>query len=136
MGGSQRKLILPPIPTNYTRDFTDLFWITGSHYKIPARLYQWPASVPYVINCSATQNPRAHWTVIYSSTNYEDLGSVSPKMVMLCELLKVDIVSFDYCGWGLNQTRDPSESSLNECLEQVFKWVVSVKKVPLDRIIL
>lgn len=73
---------------------------------------------------------------MYSGTNDEDLGSVAPKLEMLSNFLRADIVSFDYCGWGLNQSRDPTEGSICECLEAVLKWVMSVKKVPLDRIIL
>lgn len=148
MGGSQEKLIQPPSPPKYNENrFSDLFWIeddspVGSahacRYRVPARFLEWKNK----------DGERAKITILFSNGHNEDLSDASSTVGVLQNLLRVNFLIFDYCGYGLHANtqgqRSPfgtekerfTEAMFEEVLYIALRWLTTVQKIPRAQILL
>eukprot|EP00002_Diphylleia_rotans_P029001 TRINITY_DN5869_c0_g2_i1.p1 TRINITY_DN5869_c0_g2~~TRINITY_DN5869_c0_g2_i1.p1 ORF type:complete len:272 (-),score=45.81 TRINITY_DN5869_c0_g2_i1:781-1596(-) len=68
------------------------------------------------------RHPQARQTIVYSHGNVEDLGTIRPLLNMISIDLQVNIVCYDYAGYGLSEGI-PSEITTYEDLEAVCNFV-------------
>jgi len=122
-------LFQPPSPPTPLK--SDLyFWLkTSLNSKIPAF---------YI------QQPQARYSIIYSHGNAEDLGSIYEYLLTLSKLLYVNILAYDYSGYGLGITDKenikncigPSEQNCYADIEAAYDHLTKVEGVSFDQIIL
>eukprot|EP00906_Rhabdomonas_costata_P001719 RCo002787 len=94
MGGIvSSQAFLPPHST-YNRSLKDLVWITE---QLPALLLRCePAQLG-----SAPARPT--YTILFSHGNAEDLGGVAPWLRVVRDRLRVNVLCYEYRGYGLHQ---------------------------------
>lgn len=68
------------------------------------------------VRCS----PNAKYTLLFSHGNAVDLGQMSSFFIGLGTRLKVNIMSYDYCGYGQSSGR-PNESNLNKACAAAYE---------------
>ena len=73
--------------------------------------------------------------MLFSHGNAEDIGVNKLFCEWLSEQLSVDIVTYDYSGYGMG-TGEPSEKNLYADCTAVYKWMKSALKLRTDNIIL
>jgi fermentation-respiration switch protein FrsA (DUF1100 family) len=73
--------------------------------------------------------------LLFSHGNAEDVGVNKAFCEWLSEQLGVDIVTYDYSGYGMG-TGEPSEKNLYADCTAVYKWMKSTLKLRTDQIIL
>jgi len=131
MGSSiVRSLAFQPPPSSYTDyDLKDLFFIPKNvppnkqdpeNIGIPAIFYTYP---------------KADFTIIFTHGNAEDLGMISPWMEILSSSMGVNILVYDYTGYGLNF----GECSEDNCfidIRSVYDYLINTKKINPSSIIL
>mmetsp|Transcript_47527 Transcript_47527/g.100963 ORF Transcript_47527/g.100963 Transcript_47527/m.100963 type:complete len:649 (+) Transcript_47527:221-2167(+) len=113
----------------------------GQIYKIPAF---------FIRRRNATQ------TLLFSHGNAEDLGMMYNRMKDLAMVLGVNIMAYDYTGYGLsipgpahgsqgsgnnpnggpNQVEGPSENMIYRNIEAAFRYLTLVRNIPPHQIIL
>ena len=118
----------PEVPTPIQNG--DYFWLrTSLGSRIPAF---------YI------RQPQARYTVLYSHGNAEDLGMIYEYLSELSKLLYINIMSYDYSGYGLgimlreNRERDiePSESNCYADIEAAYRYLIEVEGINVEHIIL
>lgn len=123
-------LFQPPcIPTPLPR--SKYFWIkTSQKSVIPAF---------YIKHDQATQ------TILYSHGNAEDLGMIYDYLRDISRLLKVNIFSYDYTGYGMSIYKTilqgskrvrPSEEHCYADIDAAFRHLTEVERVSPEKIIL
>jgi len=122
-------LFQPPDETRHLSS-KKYFWLTTSRgYKIPSF---------YI------QQPHARFTVLYSHGNAEDLGMIYDYLYELSELLYINILAYDYSGYGMGARRkdniekkvEPSEENCYADIEAAYKYLTEIELVSPSRIIL
>lgn len=112
----------------------------GQFYKIPAF---------FIRRRNATQ------TLLFSHGNAEDLGMMYNRMKDLAMVLGVNIMAYDYTGYGLSipgpahpgngndnsggpndTTEGPSENMIYRNIEAAYRYLTLVRKIPPHQIIL
>ncbi|GMI52866.1 hypothetical protein ScalyP_jg8261 [Parmales sp. scaly parma] len=102
-----------------------------------------PTPSPHTNGTIATlffAHPRSRGvTIIFSHGNAEDLGTCAPNLLELSRVLCVNVVGYDYRGYGQSafcNNTNISESSVDEDLQSVFAHVVLNKKISPSKIFL
>lgn len=87
------------------------------------------------INISARHlpNPRAHFTILYSHGNSEDLGG-SEDALMTLRKMGVAVFAYDYEGYGTSQGV-PSEHHVYRDIDAAYDYLTGTLGVPPERII-
>ena len=91
--------------------------------------------------------PHARFTVLYSHGNAEDLGMIHNYIAELSRLLYVNILAYDYTGYGLGTKNienienkslecSPSEENCYSDIEAAYDYLANVKKIAPQQIIL
>ncbi len=95
----------------------------GVQYKIPAF---------YIRRRNATQ------TILFCHGNAEDLGMMFERMKELAKKLSVNILAFDYTGYGMSLPigERPSENMLYRNIDAAYEYLTQVRKTPPSSIIL
>ena len=83
---------------------------------------------------SLSESSTVKYTILYSHGNGEDLGMCRPVVKSLAGKLKMDVVAYDYLGYGYTGTC--SEANTYASAESVFLWMVNEKHIPPENIIL
>jgi len=118
----------PETPTQLATN--KYFWLTTSRgSKIPA---------------SFIQQPNARFTILYSHGNAEDLGMIHSYMVELSKLLYVNVLAYDYSGYGLGMKRteniennvEPSEENCYADIEAAFDYLTNIELINPQHIVL
>jgi len=92
-----KAAFLPPTPPNRVESPDLVFIETRSKFAIPV------LHIRYKRNQNThTTTPR--FTLIYSHGNAEDLGSIQDWMYQLSRKLHIDIIAYDYVGYGLSHS--------------------------------
>jgi len=99
-----------------------LHWI-----PVPGRTFPMPAHFISV--------PGAHFTLLFSHGNAEDLGLIRSAFADLAHELNVNVLLYEYRGYGLHLGDFPQERAVYEDIENAFKYVRDTLKIPWDRII-
>ncbi|MBO5255074.1 MAG: alpha/beta hydrolase [Opitutales bacterium] len=68
------------------------------------------------------QNKESEICVIYSHGNGEDLGKIYQLMQDYHDRLGVNVVAYDYCGYGVSDGR-MSQADLSKCADTVYDYV-------------
>lgn len=60
--------------------------------------------------------------IIFSHSNAVDLGDAYRDGILICETYKVDVICYDYSGYGISSYMKPSEYLLSK-LEMVYRMI-------------
>ena len=95
----------------------------GVQYKIPAF---------FIRRRNATQ------TILFSHGNAEDLGMMFERMRELAKKLSVNIMAYDYTGYGMSlpMGEKPSENMSYRNIEAAFEYLTQTRKIPPSSILL
>jgi pimeloyl-ACP methyl ester carboxylesterase len=122
---AERYAFFPPNPPRYENDTIDV---------ISKKM----GSIPYfIIIAPGFQNPWTEtWTLIYCHGNAEDLGTIRGWCRHVAHSLRVNVMAWDYPGYGFNGTVGKcSESSCYDDMAQVYNWCLQ-QGIVENRIIL
>lgn len=121
----ERYAFLPPQPPTYKP--SDVTYIRTQTRLIPYRLIKASGPHPFINK----------YTIIFVHGNACDIGEVYPRMRQLNELLNVNILFFDYSGYGYNGVLgNCSEAEMYEDTEKVYHWATDFNDIPAGNIIL
>jgi alpha-beta hydrolase superfamily lysophospholipase len=122
---TERFAFLPPKPPTYEIETVDVIAKPNG-------------CIPYFIEVAlGYSNPWTQtWTVLYSHGNAEDLGSIRTWCRRICHSLGVNVIGWDYPGYGCpNTTVTCSESACYEDFYRVYSWCLQ-QGISEDRLIL
>eukprot|EP00930_Biecheleria_cincta_P003508 TRINITY_DN104443_c0_g1_i1.p1 TRINITY_DN104443_c0_g1~~TRINITY_DN104443_c0_g1_i1.p1 ORF type:complete len:287 (-),score=25.49 TRINITY_DN104443_c0_g1_i1:45-905(-) len=127
MGNNLAQLVFQPPQSSYPckslREH-ELIWLTTSMGEnIPSFHIERPPM------------ERAHFTLLFSHGNAEDLGLIRGYFEELSRVLNVNVFCYEYTGYGPPQGRQPSESSVYADIEAAFTYLRDVRRVPWEQII-
>lgn len=92
---------------------------------------------PHLIPAFFLLRKNAKYTVLYSHGNAEDLGMMYKRMRHLAQVLCVNVLAYDYSGYGLSRPRcKPSEKMCFRNIDAVYNYLVNIMKIPPRRIVL
>jgi len=128
MGNSIDSILFqPPVPSRLKGD--KIVWIkTSTGTKIPT----------FFIEYTASGKPlNQNITLLYSHANAEDLGNIYPWCKFLSKQLKVNVLAYDYTGYGLAMDQGPAtEDQCYRDIEAAFKHLRLELEIPSHRIVL
>jgi pimeloyl-ACP methyl ester carboxylesterase len=77
------------------------------------------------------QYAQAKHTILYSHGNATDCGGMLPLYEMLAMALRVNVVAYDYTGYGVSKHFGiaPTEKQTYQDIETVYQWIVDQKIV-------
>merc|ERR1712039_1051366 len=78
--------------------------------------------------------PNAHFTFLFSHGNAEDLGLIVQYFRQLARRLTVNILAYEYTGYG-QSTGVPEEESVYADIEAAFKYLRDEKRIPWNQIV-
>ncbi len=86
----------------------------------------------------------AKYTILYSHGNAEDLGMIYEYLVELSDLLYVNILAYDYSGYGMGKRRkdniakkiEPSEENCYADIEAVLDHLIRKERISFSQIVL
>ena len=122
---AERYAFYPPNPPTYEAEVVDVISKKYGH-------------IPYLVFvASGFHNVWIDtWTIIYCHGNAEDLGIVRSWCRHISRGLGVNVIAWDYPGYGYNGTLGKcSESSCYDDMAQVYSWCLQ-QGIPENRIIL
>lgn len=127
MGSSYSHLVFqPPSPATYGKELDGLIWFDAtSERQVPGLYLQW----------QGREGERAYFTMLYSLGNTQDLGQCVTWLKLLMDTLHIDILCYDYTGYGLNEGK-PSEQACFDDIYNAFLFLTLTRKIPADRILL
>jgi pimeloyl-ACP methyl ester carboxylesterase len=92
---------------------------------------------PYRIPAFFLLNRGAKLTVLYSHGNAEDLGMMYRRMKEIAKALGVNVMAYDYPGYGLSTPQcKPTEKLCYQAIETSYSYLVNVMKIPYSNIVL
>ena len=138
MGNSLINSVLfqPPSKCTPLPDDVPINWVETSRGDIiPTILLQPSTKKRRKINMSKRT------TVIYSHANSEDLGMIYQKMQRLANELNVNILAYDYTGYGYNRKKyptraNPSEKACYADITAVYHYLIEEFQVKPFRVVL
>lgn len=77
----------------------------------------------------------AHLTVLFSHGNAEDIGIMYDRMKDMSKLLNVNIMAYDYTGYGYS-TGSPSEEMCYRNIEAAYGYLRQTLQIPASQIVL
>jgi len=120
MGDAISSLLFQPPPPSRLKE-SKLIWLNTSRgERIPATFIS---------------TPGATHTILYSHANAEDLGNIYPWCKFIVRALRVNLMAYDYSGYGLS-SGDPSEENCYADISAVYDYLIKEKKIPPSKIIL
>jgi hypothetical protein len=94
-------------------------------YNIPSRIFNLETSRGNNISATYIRRKGANVTILFSHGNAEDLNSVYYWMRKLSRDLDVNVMGYDYTGYGDNQSKYPERESLTS-LHTPFLWDLNI----------
>jgi fermentation-respiration switch protein FrsA (DUF1100 family) len=132
MGSNYSQLVFQPneLSSYSENQLEGLEWYTDEHQdtkvNIPLIFIQW----------KGRQGEEAYFTILYSSGNVEDLGQKIKWVKDLSNSLNVNVLCYEYTGFGINRSSKPSEKHCYEDIMAAYHYLVYYKKIPSHKIIL
>jgi len=147
MGGLNCVLFQPPSNPSYSEDNRHLFWIyTAECRKIPAVYFRFPRYyyLHIAIHVFPARSPpllqpylSAANTILFSHGNAEDIGNVSAWCFSLSQQLGVNVMAYEYSGYGCSSDGvAPSEESCYCDIQAAMDYLDSVHGVKPKRVVL
>jgi len=88
----------------------------------------------------SSSNSNGKLTLLYSHANSEDLGMLYNKLEYMAQELNVNILAYDYTGYGYSKVNfpdsEPSEEACYADIEAVYSYLNNYLKVPHQKIVL
>lgn len=112
-------LFQPPTPT-YLHPSRHFWLSTGAGSRIPAFFIE---------------RPNANVTILFSHGNAEDLGMIYDWFNDLARVLRVNIMAYDYTGYGKSQGT-PNEHACYADIEAAYRYLLTVRKLQPEQIVL
>jgi fermentation-respiration switch protein FrsA (DUF1100 family) len=123
MGPAVSMLLFQPPPPSYT-DETDQ---NGRFFRLETSRNQ-------TIGAFFIDAGESH-TILFSHGNAEDIGLIYSWFCEVSTVLSVNVMSYDYTGYGINQA-EPSEEDVFADSEAAFEYLTVTRGIPPSRIIL
>lgn len=114
---SERMMFLPP----------------ASSYADTAETIKLNSHDGSIISARMFENRSARYTILFSHGNAEDMGDLSGHLEGFRQH-GFSVFAYDYSGYGTSSGR-PSENAAYRNIEAAYEYLVTVRKVPADRII-
>jgi len=119
MGDMISSLLFQPPPPTYLHPSRH-FWLNSSHARIPAFFIE---------------RPNAQVTILFSHGNAEDLGMIYDWFNDLARVLRVNIMAYDYTGYG-KSNGTPHEEKCYADIEAAYKYLLEVRRIQPEQIVL
>lgn len=120
MGDAISSLLFQPPPPTYLHPSRH-FWLNNSKgFRIPAFFIE---------------RPNAQVTILFSHGNAEDLGMIYDWFNDLARVLRVNIMAYDYTGYGKSNGH-PNEECCHADIEAAFEYLTEVRRLQPEQIVL
>jgi len=120
MGEMISSLLFQPPPPTYLHPSRHFWLNTAEGGRIPAFFIE---------------RPGAHVTILFSHGNAEDLGMIYDWFNDLARVLRVNIMAYDYTGYG-KSAGNPCEDSCYSDIEAAFRYLIEVRRLQPEQIVL
>lgn len=120
MGEMISSLLFQPPPPTYLHPSRHFWLNTANGGRIPAF---------YI------ERPNATVTLLFSHGNAEDLGMIYDWFNDLARVLRVNIMAYDYTGYG-KSSGSPCEENCYADIESAFRYLLEVRKLKPEQIVL
>lgn len=143
MGDTISSLLFqPPPPTNLKEN--KVIWLeTELGKRIPGFYIHYNSAGGEESARSLTTKELSHVntsegiTILYSHANAEDLGGIYPWCKFLSKMLHVNLLAYDYTGYGMAYDQgSPSEEDCYADIQAAYKFLRFNLKVPAQNIVL
>jgi pimeloyl-ACP methyl ester carboxylesterase len=121
MGDAISSLLFQPPSPTYLHPSRH-FWLTTKH----------GSSIPAFF----IERPHATVTILFSHGNAEDLGMIYDWFNDLARVLKVNILAYDYTGYGKSSGGPPTEENCYADIEAAYQYLTEVRHIPPEQIVL
>ncbi|KII65234.1 Alpha/beta hydrolase domain-containing protein 17C [Thelohanellus kitauei] len=96
----------------------------------------------YLVDCRKDKIAMVHirtpaepgYTILYSHGNACDLGHTFGLLITMCQILRCDVVVYDYNGYG-SSTGKPNENGMRHNIECVYSYMISNLKIKPENVI-
>jgi len=119
MGNNMARLVFQPPQSSYQKD-PNLIWLHTTRQEVIPAFY--------------VNREGAKFTLLFSHGNAEDLGLIIRYFREVSHILKVNVFSYEYSGYGMS-TGQPSEFGVYADIEAAFKYVRDHLHIPWDQIV-
>jgi|Transcript_1221 fermentation-respiration switch protein FrsA (DUF1100 family) len=120
MGSNLSRVVFQPPEPSYTKD-PNLIWLNTDQSEVIPAFY-----VPH---------KDAHFTLLFSHANAEDLGYINRHFREVSKQLKVNVFAYEYSGYGMSSGQ-ATEKNVYADIEAAFKYLRDIIGVPWTQIIL
>ncbi|ELR22543.1 SAM domain (Sterile alpha motif) domain containing protein [Acanthamoeba castellanii str. Neff] len=140
MGQELTKAVFTPPPPSYDDTLEGLAWIpsivsTAVSTAASRQPTEAAPPIPTVfLDWKGANDESAFFTLLYCNGSASDLGLTLPWLKILRDTLHVNVVAFDYTGFGLHEG-SPSESACYDDARAVYAWLTLSKGIHSDKLI-
>ena len=120
MGDAISSLLFQPPPPTYLHPSRHFWLNTPKGSRIPAFFIE---------------RPNAQVTILFSHGNAEDLGMIYDWFNDLARVLRVNIMAYDYTGYG-KSNGVPTEENCYADIEAAFQYLLEVRRVQPEQVVL
>lgn len=121
MGDMISSLLFQPPPQTYLHPSRHFWLNTDTGSRIPAFFIE---------------RPSAQITILFSHGNAEDLGMIYDWFNDLARVLRVNIMAYDYTGYGKSSGSAPHEEKCYSDIEAAFAYLLEVRRLQPEQIVL
>ena len=120
MGNAISSLLFQPPPPTYLHPSRH-FWLNTAHgSRVPAFYIERPAATV---------------TILFSHGNAEDLGMIYDWFNDLARVLRVNIMAYDYTGYGKSNGTASEDNCYND-IDAAYKYLTEVRRIQPEQIVL
>ncbi len=105
-------------------------------YLHPSRHFWLTTSLGYRIPAFFIARPNAQVTILFSHGNAEDLGMIYDWFNDLARVLHVNIMAYDYSGYGKSSGVNPTEENCYADIEAAYQHLREVRRIKPEQIVL
>lgn len=135
MGKGLSQLVFQPPDPSYVFQPPDVRCVGGYPQHIEITSDWLTTERGEIIAAEFIRNRDAHFTVLFSHGNAEDLGFVRDDFILKSMELQVNILIYDYSGYG-RSTGTPTESNVYADIMAAYKFLRDTLQIPWQRIVL
>ena len=120
MGDAISSLLFQPPPPTYLHPSRHFWLNTATGSRIPAFFIE---------------RPNAQVTILFSHGNAEDLGMIYDWFNDLARVLRVNIMAYDYTGYGKSNGA-PCEENCYADIDAAYQYLLDVRRLQPEQIVL
>ena len=120
MGDAISSLLFQPPPPTFLHPSRHFWLNTGHGSRIPAFFIERPAATV---------------TILFSHGNAEDLGMIYDWFNDLARVLRVNIMAYDYTGYGKSNGTASEDNCYND-IDAAYKYLTEVRRIQPEQIVL